>query len=95
MKRTVLAVACGALAAIVLLPAAHATQGKTAAANYIVVLKAGVDPAAVAGLHAARYGVKVGLLYTHALPGYSAAVPPNRVNLLRATRTSTTSSRTR
>jgi subtilisin family serine protease len=82
MRRTCVALVCCALAAILLLPAAHATTGKRATANYIVVLKAGVDPAAVAGLHASRYGVSVSVVYTHALPGYAASVPTNRVSLL-------------
>ena len=81
MKKTGVALACCALA-ILLLPAAHASSGKQrAAADYIVVLKAGVDLAAVASLHASRYGVSVSAVYT-LLPGYAASVPTSRVSLL-------------
>lgn len=46
---------------------------------YIVVLKAAVDPAAVAARHAEQYGVLVDHVYGHALYGYSAVVPAHRL----------------
>src|SRR5688500_18655732 len=84
MKNISLFAALGAVAAILLaLPA----QGAPAqpAEPYIVVLKTGVDSAAVAALHSQRYGAAVGFVYHgHALYGYSARVPANRLAALRA-----------
>jgi subtilisin len=74
-----------AVAAIVLaLLAQGGVASSAGAARYIVVLKPGTDPQAVANLHAQRYGLEVGFVYRHALDGYSAVVPEARVDDLRA-----------
>jgi len=80
MQRAVLLVALAAAATILLaFPAQAAPPG-----HYVVVLKKGVDPSAVAALHADRYGVAIGHVYGHALAGYSAVVPANRLAALQA-----------
>lgn len=81
MKRTFVLAACVALAAVLLTPAAQALTGQTAT-TYVVVLKTGVDPAAVARLHAANYGLKVDRVYSHAIAGYSASITGSRATLL-------------
>ena len=59
--------------------------GASGAGRYIVVLRTDAgDPGAVASDHAARLGVDVGFVYRHALPGYSAVVPEQRLAALRA-----------
>jgi subtilisin family serine protease len=78
----VLAVVAAGVAAFVLMP--QATRGESVGSSFIVVLKQGVDPAAVADLHTARYGVAVSRVYMHALAGYAAGVPADRVPLLAA-----------
>jgi aqualysin 1 len=84
MKSILLFAALGAVAATLLaLPAQGAAP--QAAEPYIVVLKTGVDSGAVAALHSQRYGAAVGFVYHgHALYGYSARVPANRLAALRA-----------
>jgi subtilisin family serine protease len=52
--------------------------------SYIVVLKDAVDPAAVANLHSNRYGARVDAVWGHALHGYAAVIPNERVAALRA-----------
>jgi subtilisin family serine protease len=52
--------------------------------RYIVVLKDAVDPDAVARLHAQRYGAAVEDVWGHALHGYSAVIPNDRVAALRS-----------
>jgi subtilisin family serine protease len=71
-----------ALLVVLLVPAAGA--GGTPAQGTIVVLKSTADPAAVAAEHARRFGLQVGFVYTSALKGYSAAVPPGALDALRA-----------
>jgi subtilisin family serine protease len=71
-----------ALLLLALLPAASA--GSAGQASYIVVLKSGTDPGAVAAEHAQRLGVEVGFVYRHALKGYSAVVPAASLSVLRA-----------
>lgn len=51
--------------------------------QYIVVLRSGVDPAAVAGEHAQRHGADVGFVYQSALRGYAARLPAGKVVALR------------
>jgi aqualysin 1 len=75
--------ACIALASVVLASAAQAGSTR-ATGSYIVVLKDAVDPAAVAGLHESRYGVTVSHVYGHALYGYAATVPSDRLGQLRS-----------
>jgi len=48
----------------------------------IVVLRDGVDPAATANDHSARYGADVAHVYTAALRGYAARVPAARLGAL-------------
>jgi aqualysin 1 len=71
-------VAVLALAALASGPA-HARTEQGAAVRYIVVLKTGVDANAVAAAHARRYGVSADLVYQHALKGYAAVIPNDRV----------------
>jgi subtilisin family serine protease len=52
--------------------------------RYIVVLKDAVDPAAVANIHAKKYGASVDHVWGHALHGYSAVIPNDRVAAVRA-----------
>jgi subtilisin family serine protease len=70
------------LLVLALVPAAAARSASTQ--GYIVVLKSGTNPAAVAGEQARSLGLSVGFVYTHALKGYSATVPTGAVSLLRA-----------
>ena len=70
------------LLVLALIPAA--TAGSAGQLGTIVVLKDGVNPAAVAADHAARYGLEVGFVYRHALKGYSAVVPAASLDALRA-----------
>ena len=52
--------------------------------SYIVVLKEAVDTAAVASLHSHRYGARVDAVWGHALHGYAAVIPNDRVAAVRA-----------
>jgi subtilisin family serine protease len=70
-----------ALITIALVPVA-AADGPSAQ-GYIVVLKAGTNPAAVAAEHTVRLGLQVGFVYTQALQGYSALVPAAALDALR------------
>ena len=64
------------------LPATGA--GATGGGRYIVVLKGGTsDPTAVANDHGRRYGASVSFVYSHALKGYSAALPDSKVGITR------------
>lgn len=64
--------------------AGAAAQPATGSDRYIVVLRAGVDPLAVAQEHAARFGVAVSHVYRHALTGYAAEVPAARLARIQA-----------
>ena len=68
--------------AIALVPAA--TAGGAAPSGYIVVLKGGTNPTAVAAEQAQRLGLTVSFVYTHALSGYAALVPAGALGALRA-----------
>ena len=70
-----------ALCAIVVVPVAGADG--ISPQGYIVVLKPGTDAGAVAAEHAVRLGLQVGFVYTRALQGYSALVPPASLDALR------------
>lgn len=63
--------------------AAARTERTSGAASYIVVLKPGVDADSAASSHAARYGVGVNVVYRHALRGYAAVIPNDRVAAVR------------
>jgi subtilisin family serine protease len=53
--------------------------------RYIVVLKDDVaDPAGIAAAHGRAHGAAVGFVYSHALKGYSAAIPKRRLAALAA-----------
>jgi subtilisin family serine protease len=83
-RRNTFAVLAAALslAALAVLPASGA--GATGSGRYIVVLKGGTsDPAAVAADHGRRYGASVKFVYSHALKGYSAAIPESKVDDVR------------
>jgi Peptidase inhibitor I9 len=62
--------------------AAAAPSGR--AGSYVVVLKDTASPTTLARAHASRYGAKVDHVYSHALRGYSATVPVDRVAALKA-----------
>ncbi len=83
MRRVSVIAALAALTALLLALPAQSRVEQAGADRYIVVLKAGVDSNAVAALHAQRFGVAVGFVYEHALAGYSAVVPSNRLEALR------------
>jgi aqualysin 1 len=71
-----------ALLVLALLPAS--TAGSATPQGYIVVLKSGTNPTAVAAEHAQRFGLNVGFVYRHALSGYLAVVPATALDALRA-----------
>jgi subtilisin family serine protease len=83
MHRRILLVAVLLLLASLLPVAAQAANG-AGADRYIVVLKDAVDPAAVANIHANKYGASVDHVWGHALHGYSAVIPNDRVAAVRA-----------
>ncbi|MFL5919515.1 MAG: S8 family peptidase [Gaiellaceae bacterium] len=82
-RRLALLVAALAVPAALLSLPAQAGNGNGAGA-YIVVLKDAVDPAAVANMHSNKYGAKVDAVWGHALHGYAAVIPNDRVAELRA-----------
>jgi subtilisin len=82
MRRSTLLVALVAALVSVVPLSAQAGAGAQAG-RYIVVLKDAVDSNAVASLHAARFGVEVGYVYSYALHGYSAVIPTDRLDALR------------
>jgi aqualysin 1 len=83
MHRRILLVAALAVLASVLPVSAQAGNG-AGADRYIVVLKDAVDPASVAAIHANKYGASVDHVWGHALHGYSAVIPGDRVAAVRA-----------
>jgi subtilisin family serine protease len=70
------------LLVLALVPAAAA--GSAPGQGYIVVLKSGANPSAVAAEHTQRFGLQVGFVYSHALKGYSALVPAGALDSVRA-----------
>ena len=71
--------------ALLVLAACFPAVASAAPERYIVVLKDDVsNPAAVAGDQSRRNGADVGFVYGHALKGYSATIPSERVAALRA-----------
>ena len=50
--------------------------------QYIVVLRDGNDPTAVAQEHANAHALSVGFVYKHALKGYAARIPEGRLSAL-------------
>ena len=81
MKRLAIVVLALCAIAVVAVPIAGADG--VSPQGYIVVLKPGANPAAVAAEHTVRLGVQVGFVYTQALQGYSALVPAAAVSALR------------
>jgi aqualysin 1 len=79
-RMVLLAAVLATVGSLVALPA----QAGGGAASYIVVLKDAVDPAAVANIHSSKYGAQVGAVWGHALHGYAAVIPNDRVAELRA-----------
>jgi len=80
MKTWFGAAVCAAVAAALVMPAAQAAPQRAAGSGeYIVVLKDAVDTAAVASLHAKRYGVKIDITYSHAIHGYSAVIAKSQI----------------
>jgi subtilisin family serine protease len=73
-------VVCGAL-----LAQAQPSKAVGPPDRYIVVLKEGAsDPGRAANGMARRYGLGVGFVYSHALKGFSAVIPNERVAAVRA-----------
>jgi subtilisin family serine protease len=71
--------------ALLVLAACFPSAASATSERYIVVLKDGVsDSAEVASEHSRRHGASVGFVYGHALKGYSATIPSERVAALRA-----------
>src|SRR5215213_8320477 len=57
------------------------TSQQSTADRYIVVLNDNVSqPGQVANAHAKKYAAQVGFVYSHAIKGYSAVVPDNRLD---------------
>jgi aqualysin 1 len=84
MRKLVAFAALAAVAAVLLAVPATGASAR-GAEPVIVVLKTGVNSQAVAALHARAYGAQVGFVYEgHALYGYSARVPADRLEALRA-----------
>lgn len=86
MARSVVIAAAALIVATVLVPAAAAApagQGEPVG-RYIVVLRDGEDPYAVAREHTEQLGARVSFVYTAALDGYAAALPEARLEQLRA-----------
>jgi aqualysin 1 len=73
------------LSALLVLAACFPSAASAAPERYIVVLKDSVpDSAQVASDHSRRHGASVGFVYDHALKGYSATIPSERLAALRA-----------
>ncbi len=71
--------------ALLVLVACFPSAASAAPQRYIVVLKDGVsDSAEVARQHSRQHAASVGFVYGHALKGYSATIPSERVAALRA-----------
>ena len=84
MTRFIAVVGVGALLfGIAALTASASNERAQAADRYIVVLKAGVDANAAAASHARAYGARPDFVYSHALNGYAAVIPNERVAAVR------------
>ncbi len=79
MTRTLLFSFC--LLVSLLVPAT--SLGASNVDGYIVVLKDNVDSGAVADQHRGRYGAQLEHIYRHALKGYAANLPTDRVDDVR------------
>jgi subtilisin len=74
------AVVAGSVAA----SASGSRRAPTIPGQYVVVLKAGTDAAAVATRHEQKYGAEVSLVYRHALKGYAAKLSTSALAGLRS-----------
>jgi subtilisin len=81
-KRRLVSLVLAACAATLAASAANARP--PVADGYIVVLNRGAEPAAVAADHGRRLGVRADFVYSHALDGYAAHIPPGRVAAVRS-----------
>jgi subtilisin family serine protease len=72
---------CFALLISLLVPAT--SMGASPVDQYIVVLKDSADSGAVADQHKGRYSARVKHVYRHALKGYAARIPDQRVEAVR------------
>ena len=81
LRHVAIAAVAAVAAGILVVPAQGI--GSVAAERYIVVLKPGSNPSAVAASHALKFGLETGFVYRSAISGYSAVVPSNRVDELR------------
>ncbi len=62
-----------------------AAQGAPqASGDYIVVLKAGIDSAAIASKHKQKFGAELSFVYTHAIKGYAARLSASGVTAVEA-----------
>ncbi|MBD0328907.1 MAG: S8 family peptidase [Thermoleophilia bacterium] len=84
MQRISLLATVAALSAFLLAIPAQARVDDAAADRYIVVLKDGIDAAAVASQHARAHGAGIAHVYGHALNGYAAVIPNQRVAAIRS-----------
>ncbi len=72
------------LTAIGSFPASYPAARAESAYSYIVVLHDGTDARAVAREHASRHAADVMHVYSHALNGYAARIPADRVATVKA-----------
>jgi len=74
----------GAALLVASAPALATSLGASEAKSYIVVLKDSVsDPGEVSDQHRGRYGAQLRHVYRHALKGYAATIPNERVDDVR------------
>jgi subtilisin family serine protease len=81
IRRTAVVLAVALIASLVL---GSSSPAAVAPARYIVVLNGGTNPTVVAAEHARRHGAGVRFVYEHALRGYAATIPHDRVAAVRA-----------
>ncbi|XVV06095.1 S8 family serine peptidase [Actinosynnema sp. CA-248983] len=81
MRNQLSGVLLGALALTA--SALPATAAADPVSDYVVVLRSGTDPAALAAGVVDRHGGHVGHVYRHALTGFSATLPPTAASALR------------
>lgn len=80
MLRWSIIIAVLVASAVALAPTSASTPGD----RYIVVLREGIsDPGGVAGDHRRRFGARQSSVYGHALKGYAATVPNERLDAIR------------
>ena len=83
-KKTILVLLAATLALAALAAVPATGMGSAGSGRYIVVLKGGTSaPGEVASSQARRYGASVGFVYSHALKGYSATIPQDKLSDVR------------